>query len=101
MPLIMAHNSDYWTGFSVSNVGSQATTVTCTLEGDPIPPIVQALDPGEALTYDTIQNDITGTYIGSATCTASDGDTKIVGIVNELKSTATTDTLLTYEGTNN
>lgn len=99
MPLIMDRNSGYYTGFSVTNVGTQATNVTCTFQNSSR--VVSAtLQPGQALT-DIQLNQLGDGYIGSATCTASGGDQKIVAIVNELKNTPVGDTFLVYEGTNN
>lgn len=99
MPLIMDRNSGYYTGFSVTNVGTQATNVTCTFQNS-TRTVSASLQPGEALT-DIQLNQLGNGYVGSATCTASGGDAKIVAIVNELKATTVGDTFLVYEGTNN
>lgn len=95
MPLIMDRNSNYFTGFSVLNVGDNTTTVNCTFtnsthtEG-------ATLDPGEALTV--IQNGVIASgYVGSASCTASES---IVGIVNELNAVLTGDAFLVYDAFN-
>ncbi|MEM4202696.1 MAG: hypothetical protein QXS54_01370 [Candidatus Methanomethylicaceae archaeon] len=97
MPLIMDRNSNYWTGFSVANVGTASTTVTCTFSGSSHTESA-TLDPGEALT--ALQNGVIANgYVGSATCTASGGG-KIVGVVNELNSVLTGDAFLVYDAFN-
>jgi hypothetical protein len=97
MPLIMDRNSNYWTGFSVANVGTTETTVTCTFSG--VAYTEEAvLQPGQALT--ALQNGkIAPGYVGSAVCRASAGG-KIVGIVNELNSVLTGDAFLVYSAFN-
>ena len=95
MPLIMDRNSNYFTGFSVLNVGTGSTTVTCTF-ADSTHTESATLDPGEALT--ALQNGVIADgYVGSATCTASG---PIVGIVNELNSVLTGDAFLVYDAFN-
>lgn len=97
MPLIMDRNNNYWTGFSVVNVGDTSTTVVCTFSGSSYTETA-VLAPGSALT--ALQNGkIAPGYVGSATCTASDGG-KIVGIVNELNSLLTGDAFLVYNAFN-
>lgn len=97
MPLIMDRNSNYWTGFSVVNVGSAATTVNCTFSSSSHTESA-TLNPGQALT--ALQNGVIAPgYVGSATCTASSGG-KIVGIVNELNSVLTGDAFLVYNAFN-
>lgn len=97
MPLIMDRNSNYFTGFSVLNVGSAQTTVNCTFassthtESD-------TLDPGEAMTV--LQNNVIADgYVGSATCTAGSGG-QVVAIVNELNTVVTGDAFLVYDAFN-
>lgn len=97
MPLIMDRNSNYWTGFSVANVGTTQTTVNCTFSNSSYT-ASETLDPGEALT-DLQNGKIADGYVGSATCTASGGG-KIVGIVNELNSVLTGDAFLVYDAFN-
>ena len=98
MPLIMDRNSGYFTGFNVMNVGSVATDVNCTFTNTSY--TAQAnLSPGEAMN-DIQLKKIADKYVGSATCTASASNAKIVGVVNELKENATNDQLLTYEAFN-
>jgi hypothetical protein len=97
MPLIMDRNFGYFTGFSVTNVGSAATTVTCTFTNSSRT-VSGTLQPGQALT-DVQLNQLANGYVGSATCTAPGG--QIVGIVNELATSGAGDAFLVYEGTNN
>jgi hypothetical protein len=98
MPLIMDRNSNYFTGFSVLNVGSAQTTVNCTFTGSTHTES-DTLDPGEAMTV--IQNGVIADgYVGSATCTAGSGG-EIVAIVNELNASAGTgDAFLVYDAFN-
>jgi len=98
MPLIMDRNSNYWTGFSVANVGSAVTTVNCTFSGSITHTESATLNPGQAMT--ALQNGVIASgYVGSATCTAGAGG-KIVGIVNELNSVLTGDAFLVYDAFN-
>ncbi len=97
MPLIMDRNSNYFTGFSVLNVGSAQTTVNCTFTGSTHTESA-TLDPGGAMT--PLQNGvIADSYVGSATCTAGAGG-EIVGIVNELNTVLTGDAFLVYDAFN-
>ena len=57
------------------------------------------LQPNETLT-DLQANKIQDGYVGSASCTAAADDGKIVGVVNQLKTDATDDQFLVYEGIN-
>lgn len=97
MPLIMARNSGYFTGFSVQNVGDAATTVSCsfTNTSETIPSTT--LQPGQALVDLQANRFGTGRYVGSGTCTAAAGG-KIVAVVNQLGASTTADQLLVYEG---
>jgi hypothetical protein len=97
MPLIMDRNSNYWTGFSVTNVGTASTTVTCTFSGSTRTESA-TLNPGQAMT--ALQNGVIAPgYVGSATCTAG-ADGKIVGIVNQLNTVLTGDAFLVYNAFN-
>ena len=97
MPLIMDRNSNYFTGFSVLNVGSAQTTVNCTFTGSTHTESATP-DPGGAMT--PLQNGVIADgYVGSATCTAGSGG-EIVGIVNELNSVLTGDAFLVYDAFN-
>ena len=97
MPLIMDRNSNYFTGFSVLNVGGAQTTVNCTFTGSTHTESA-TLDPGDAMT--PMQNGVIADgYVGSATCTAGSGG-EIVGIVNELNSVLTGDAFLVYDAFN-
>lgn len=96
LPLIMDRNFGYWTGFSIVNVGTLATNITCTYAPN-APASVGLVPPGAALTVIN-ENNLADSYVGAATCTASGG--AIVGIVNELNQGATSDSFLVYEGLN-
>jgi hypothetical protein len=99
MPLIMDRNSGYFTGFSVVNVGPSATSVNCTFTSSSVTASTASLAPDAAFVH--LQNGVIANgYVGSATCTAGSGG-KIIGVVNELGSTAGADQLLVYEAINN
>jgi len=99
LPLIMDRNSNWFTGFNVMNVGSAATTVTCTFSVTAYTVNTGSLAPGQA--YTAIQKDqIASGYVGSGTCTATNAGDKIVAVVNELNSVSAGDNLLVYEGIN-
>lgn len=97
MPLIMDRNSNYWTGFSVVNVGGAATTVNCTFTNTGYT-VGGTLNPGASLT-DLQNGKIQNGYVGSGTCTAGAGG-QIVGIVNEVNSVLTGDAFLVYDAFN-
>jgi hypothetical protein len=99
MPLIMDRNFGYFTGFNVQNVGTSSTTVSCTFSGTSYTVPATVLAPGEALT-DVQLNNISPDYVGSGICTATGGDAKIIGVVNELLSAGSADTFLVYEAFN-
>lgn len=90
MPLIMANNSGFYTGFQVQNIGTMATPVTVTYGtniGGTFAPAVETatLQPNESTTF--LQNTgqwATPKYVGSATITA---DQPVVAIVNQVKVT--------------
>ncbi|PKO17674.1 MAG: hypothetical protein CVU39_04120 [Chloroflexi bacterium HGW-Chloroflexi-10] len=100
LPLIMDRNYDIFTGFSVVNMGTSTTDVSCTFTGTSYT-VDATLDPGEALT-DVQLNKISNGYVGGATCVATGGDALIAGMVNEVTSgvPSTSDPLLVYEGFN-
>ena len=97
LPLIMDRNFKYFTGFSIANVGTQSTNVSCTFSGTAYNIPSTAVAPGASLTAVQL-NVIAAGYVGSAVCTASGGDQKIAGIVNQSLqgAPATTDALFTY-----
>lgn len=99
MPLIMDRNSGYFTGFSVQNVGTAATTVSCTFTAPSSYTVSKSLQPGEAL-FDIENNLIANKYVGSGTCSSTDATAKLVGVVNELSLTRAGDQLLVYEAVN-
>lgn len=94
MPLIMDRNSGYFTGFSIMNVSSGATTVNCSFTNSGVT-VSQNLAAGAAFTH-IQQGQIAPRYVGSATCTAG---ANIVGVVNELGSGGS-DLFFVYEGFN-
>ena len=98
LPLIMDHNSNWWTGFSVMNVGSASTNVTCTFSNSTYT-VSKPLGQNQSFTdlqYGKLAP-AGGKYVGSGTCTA-DGSGKIVAVVNELNTVNVGANLLVYEG---
>ena len=98
LPLIMDRVYGIFTGFSVANVGASTTTVNCTFTNS-TRTLSATLASGAALV--DVQNGLMGNlYVGSATCTATGGDAKITGVVNELTGGAPLDydALTVYEG---
>jgi len=97
MPLIMDRNWGIFTGFSVANVGTQATDISCTFSGSAVTASLTSVQPGASLTH--VQKDaIADSYVGAANCTATGGDALIVGVVSQLGGSG--DALLYYEGFN-
>lgn len=103
LPLVMDHNSNYWTSINVMNVGDSPTTVTIeysTYKGITPADDVLTLDPNEMsgiLHWGHLGGG--ATYIGSAVACGEPGS-KIVAVVNELNSVAAGDTLYVYNGFN-
>ncbi len=99
-PLIMDRNFGLFTGFAVANVGASTTTVNCTFSGTPYT-VSASVPAGQSLT-DVQLNKISAGYVGSAVCTATGGDQKIAGIVNEALqgAPAANDGLAVYSGFN-
>jgi hypothetical protein len=104
-PLIMANNSNYYTGIQIMNVGTSATNITVdygpNTAGTFDPPNETAsLAAGASKTYIQASGAWTGNkYVGSATVTASGGG-KIVMIVNQIRQPAQGDQFMTYDGFN-
>jgi hypothetical protein len=97
MPLIMDRvgtAQQFWTGFSVMNVGTAAVQISCTFTNSTYT-VSQNVAPGASL-VDLQNNKMTKNYAGSGTCTAPAGS-KLVGVVNELSSVLPGDNLLVYE----
>lgn len=93
----MDRNYGIFTGFSIANVGTQATDVACTFSGTSYGVSQDNLQPGESATFVQL-NEIANGYVGAATCTATGGDALIVAVVSELGGQG--DALLYYEGFN-
>lgn len=107
LPLIMDRNYSYFTGFSIANAGSAATTVTysCTgTDGDAYAAIINGttsatnIPVGGAAALVQL-NEVADKYVGACSVTAASGG-QIIGIVNELNLTSSGDAFLVYEGFN-
>lgn len=101
LPLVMDRNSGYYTNISVMNAGAFFTNVTCTLSGGGGSWTWFSIPPAEGRMASQF-NAVGFGYVGSAVCTASTGDERIIAIVNEWQSNpaGNSDALLTYEGFN-
>jgi hypothetical protein len=98
-PLIQDDISGFFTGLSMVNVGSTATTVTCTYSPGSTTQTSETLQPGD--TFTPVQlNEISSGFNGSGVCTASPSSS-IIGIANQVRVTGTVDTFFVYEGLNN
>ncbi len=98
LPSVMDRNSGFFTSINIMNVGSSETAVECKFT-DTTYTVSATLQANETLT-DLQANKIQDGYVGSASCTAAADDAKIIGVVNQLKSDATNDQFLVYEGIN-
>jgi len=101
LPLIMDRNSGWYTGFNVQNVGTSTVTVTCTFSGNMATTytVTGSVAPGGTIGQ-TQDGKIGSGFIGSGVCTATGGDNKIVGIVNQLNAGALTDLFMVYNAIN-
>ncbi len=100
LPLIMDDNFGIFTGFSVANVGTSNTDISCTFSGTSYTVSATGVAPGEALT-DVQLGKISSGYVGSAVCTST-GE-PIAAVVNQLNqgtSIPAEDGLLVSEGIN-
>lgn len=91
LPLVMANNSGYYTGFQVQNVGSGTANVTVqygtNLAGSFAPSSETAtLAPNQSATFLQTGGQWTDTYVGSATISANQD---VVAIVNQVNLTGT------------
>jgi hypothetical protein len=94
-PVIQDRLFGLFTGFSIVNVGSTATTVTCTYSNSSATQS-ETLDPGEPFT--AVQNNaIADGYNGSGICQAS-GSGRIIGIANQVRISGSADTFFVSEG---
>lgn len=106
LPLIMANNgrNSFTTGYSIVNVGDQPANITCTYTGSPAKASdsQQNVAPNAAMVRQNNDLSSGAAYVGSATCTATGTNPRIVGVVNENGINPQTggDLLLVYEGFN-
>ena len=96
-PLVMDRVWGIFSGYSVANVGTQPTNITCAYTGLTYVDSQTNVQPGASLT--TVQlNQLGLNYSGAANCTATGGDALIVGVLSQLGGQG--DQLLYYEGFN-
>ena len=101
-PLIMDRNYGFFTGTNIVNVGTGAVDVTCVYSGvgsSYTGDKKLAMQPGDVASFVQL-NKIANGYVGSAVCTATGTNPKIIGVANQVASSAK-DTFLAYEGINN
>ena len=106
MPLILDRYAanDYWTSVNLMRVGgSTAFTVTCDFSDNAYTYTSTSLaadgDATSGLFYNQLDPDGgSGGYVGSAVCTTSETDGKVIAVVNQLGASGTGDLLLVYEG---
>lgn len=96
MPLILDRRGGYFTGISVANVGTTATTINCVFTNTTYQK-TETVAAGSALA-DIHLDKIADNYAGAGTCTA-DAGAKIIAVVNQL-GTGAGDQFLVYEGIN-
>jgi len=99
-PIIQDRFFGYFTGFSITNVGSVATPITCSFSNTAVTQTVASLAPGATFTTNQ-SNVIASGYNGSGRCTASANGAAIVGVLNQLNSSASTDAFFVSNGINN
>lgn len=100
MPLIMDRNSGIYTSFSLMNVGTGSTSVTCSFTGGVSYTAGTPITLAAGGSFTVLQaNQIKSGYVGAGTCTASGAGDKIVAVVNQL-GPGTGDQLLVYNAIN-
>lgn len=99
-PIIQDRFFNYFTGFSIVNVGDAATPVSCTFSGSAVTQSTASLAPGATFTQ-IQQGAIAANYNGAGTCTASAAGAKIVGVLNQVNPGAATDAFFVSNGVNN
>lgn len=103
MPLIMDRNSGYFTGINIVNVSNTASTVTCTYTSSNGAVSKDFTSPSIGLgeSFNHLQlNFLANGFVGSGVCVANTPGAKLIGVVNELGSSPTSDQLFSYEGFN-
>jgi hypothetical protein len=98
-PLINDRNFGFFTGLSMVNTGSVATTIECVYSNTAVK---QSASVPAGGTFTPVQvNQIANGYNGSGVCTSSAAGATIVGIANQLRPTGLASTFYVYEGANN
>jgi len=96
MPLIMDRRGDFNTGFSIQHAGGPASQVDCTFS-DADYTISQNLAVDGSFTTGQ-RNQISEGYAGAGICTAAGASTKIIAVVNQVRTSSDKDLFLVYEG---
>lgn len=98
LPLVMDRNSNYWTGITVYNAGSAATTVTIDYSASSADQSF-SLAAGESKIV--LNNGAIGDkYVGSAVVSGANASDKLLVIVNQQNLVAAGDTFYVYNGFN-
>ena len=98
LPLIMDRNNNYWTGITVYNAGTAATTVTIDYSGTSADTSF-TLEAGAAKIV-LNQGQIADKYVGSAVVSGANAGDKLLVTVNEQNLVAAGDTFYVYNGFN-
>jgi hypothetical protein len=106
MPLVLDRYgaNDYWTSVNLMRTGgTSAFTVTCEFSDNAYTYTSGSLaangDATSGLFYDQLDpGGVGGGYVGSAVCTTSETDGRVIAVVNQLGATGAGDLLLVYEG---
>lgn len=100
LPLVQDRVFGFFTGTSIVNVGTVATTIECTYSGSNVTQTSGSIAPGGSFTTQQV-NQIGNQYNGSGSCRATAANAKIVGIVNYINVSRPSDTFFVYEMANN
>ncbi|HEU5014464.1 MAG TPA: hypothetical protein VFT66_18210 [Roseiflexaceae bacterium] len=98
-PLIQDRVAGYFTGFSIVNVGSAPVNINCTYSNTSVTQSISNLAPNA--TWTAVQLNVIGNgYNGAGVCTATGGTPKIVGVLNQVATSSTTDAFFVSEAIN-
>jgi len=98
-PIIQDRLFNYFTGFSIVNVGSVATDISCSYSNTSVKQSTTGLAPGATFTAQQV-NQIAANYNGSGVCTATAANAKIIGVLNQVNTKASTDAFFVSNGIN-
>jgi len=97
LPLLMAKNAGFYTGFSIVNIGADTTIDIDYTGGTTGDESGVAIASGEALVRIT-DTAFADRFVGSGTVCGANPTDQLLVVVNELSATGTGDTFFTYNG---